>query len=191
MTFDGNKKHLQNFLYVMQNFIDTVGLGDGSRACRYFVSFLRGEALTWWRSFSNDDLRIFDHMTLDVLLTEIKSHFSDIDSKMKLREKLFNLRQVASVTRFTQEFKRLQLDLGNSRMTDDVAIHLYLHGLKPEIQKWVMMARPDTFGDACLLAECADAAQASTSHGQPSRPQYQPNRQPFRNQQRSQNQQRP
>lgn len=107
MTFDGQRKHLHNFLYVMQQYIDSVGLGDGDRACRFFVSFLRGDALTWWRSYSRDDLRAFDNLTLDVLVDAVQQQFSDIDRDMKLRAKLFNLRQTTSVSAFTTEFRRL------------------------------------------------------------------------------------
>ncbi len=84
-----------------------MGLGTGDRACRFFVSFLRGDALTWWRSFSKDSLRAFDDLTLDVLVDAIESQFSDIDRDMKLRARLFNLRQTTSVSHFTTEFRRL------------------------------------------------------------------------------------
>ena len=100
MVFDGNKKAMHNFLYVMQQYIDSVGLGVGSRACRFFVSFLRGDALTWWRSYSRDSLSIFDSLTLDVLVDEMQSHFGDIDREMKLRSKLFALRQHTSVSAY-------------------------------------------------------------------------------------------
>ncbi len=75
-----------------------MGLGTGNNACRFFVSYLRGDALTWWRSFSRDDLRTFDNITLDVLVSELESQFSDIDRDMKLRARLFNLRQTTSVS---------------------------------------------------------------------------------------------
>lgn len=91
----------------MTNFIDAVGLGEGARACRYLTSFLRGEALTWWRSYSGDDLAVYDHLTLDVLVDEIRANFSDIDADMKMRERLFNLKQTGSVMSFVTQFKRI------------------------------------------------------------------------------------
>ncbi len=60
LTFNGNKRHLQNFIFVMRQYIDSVGLGNGGQACRFLVSFLRDDALTWWRSFSRDSLQVFD-----------------------------------------------------------------------------------------------------------------------------------
>ena len=35
------------------------------------MSFLRGDALTWWRSHSNDSVAVFEDLTLDVLMDEI------------------------------------------------------------------------------------------------------------------------
>ncbi len=76
----------------MRQYIDTVGLGSGAQACRFLVSYLRDDALTWWRSYSKDSLVVFDHITLDELLDALESHFSDIDREMKLRNKLFTMK---------------------------------------------------------------------------------------------------
>jgi hypothetical protein len=53
--------------------VDSVGLGDNGTACRFIVSFLKGDALTWWRSYSRDSLSIFSQLTVDVLLDELKA----------------------------------------------------------------------------------------------------------------------
>ncbi len=81
----------------MRQYIDSVELGDGSRACRFVVSYLRDDELTWWRSYAKDDLRVFDNLTLDVLLDALKAHFTDVDCEMKLRTQLFHLKQTGSV----------------------------------------------------------------------------------------------
>lgn len=105
LTFDGTKRKLQNFVFVMRQYIDSVGLGTGDRACRFLVSYLRDDALTWWRSFSNDSLKVFEDLELDTLIDELVAHFSDIDREMKLRSKLFALRQQTSVAHYINQFK--------------------------------------------------------------------------------------
>jgi hypothetical protein len=97
LTFNGKKKDLANFVFVMRQYIDSVGLGDGSEACRFLVSYLRDDALTWWQSYSWDSLAFFERVDLETLLDELQSHFSDIDRDMKLRDKLFSLRQTSTV----------------------------------------------------------------------------------------------
>ncbi len=72
--------------------MDSVGLGTGGTACRFVVSHLKGDALTWWRSYSGDSTRVFNTLELDVLLDALKAHFAEIDEEMKLRDRLLNLR---------------------------------------------------------------------------------------------------
>lgn len=104
-SFSGKKSEVDNFIFEMKQYVDSVNLGGNGSACRFVVSYLKGEALTWWRSYSRDDLTIFSHLTLDVLLDELKHHFSDIDEEMKLRDKALTLKQTGSVTNYVHEFK--------------------------------------------------------------------------------------
>jgi hypothetical protein len=50
------------------------------------VTYLRGDALTWWRSFADDDVKVFQHLTLDALFTELSKQFTDLDRELKLRD---------------------------------------------------------------------------------------------------------
>lgn len=70
----------------MKTYIDTVGLGEDGSACRFLVSYLKGDALTWWRSYSKDSLDIFNYLELDVLMDELRANFADIDEENKLLE---------------------------------------------------------------------------------------------------------
>lgn len=107
LTFSGKRKDLANFLFVMRQYIDSVGLGNGSEACRFLVSYLRDDALTWWRSYNGDSLSIFDTLDLETLMDDMEDHFSDIDKDMKLRDKLFSLRQTGSVQDYVTRFKQI------------------------------------------------------------------------------------
>jgi hypothetical protein len=77
-----------------------VNLGTGGNACRYVVSHFKGPALTWWRSYSKEKFEIFTNLTLDVLLTDLKSQFSDIDEDMKLRDRALALKQTGTITQY-------------------------------------------------------------------------------------------
>jgi hypothetical protein len=56
----------------MKQYIDSVGLGEGSHACRFFVSYLKGDAATWWRMYAmNKGSRVFDNLDLDTLVEEL------------------------------------------------------------------------------------------------------------------------
>ncbi len=81
----------------MRQYLETVGLGTDGKACRFLVSYLKGDALTWWRSFSSNKRDVFDQLTLDELIDEMEEQFQDIDRDLKLREKLLKLHQTGSV----------------------------------------------------------------------------------------------
>jgi hypothetical protein len=49
-----------------------VSLGTGGDACRYVATHFKGSALTWWRSYAKNSFTVFDSLTLDVLLTDLK-----------------------------------------------------------------------------------------------------------------------
>jgi hypothetical protein len=72
-VFTGKKSELENFLFEVRQYVDSVELGSSATACRFVVSLFKESALTWWRSFCRNDLGIFDHLTLDVLLDSLKS----------------------------------------------------------------------------------------------------------------------
>ncbi len=136
--------------------MDSVGLSTGGTACRFVVSHLKGDALTWWRSFSKDSVSVFNSLELDELLDQLHQQFSDIDEEMKLRDHLLTLKQTGSVSEFVTLFKNLQLRLGPNRLDDVIALHIFTVGLKPFTREKVMLERPGTFEDAVLLAERAE-----------------------------------
>ncbi len=106
-TFSGRKTEVDNFLFEMCQYVDSVGLGTGGTACRFVVSHLKGDSLTWWGSFSQGSTRVFNTLELDDLLTALRQQFSNIDEEMKLRDKLLTLRQMGSVSEFVTHFKNL------------------------------------------------------------------------------------
>ncbi len=106
-TFSGKKTEVDNFIFEMTQYVDSVGLGTAGTAVRFVVSHLKGDALTWWRSFSGDSTRVFDTLELDVLFDALKAQFSEVDEETKLRDKILNLRQTTSVSQFVTDFRHL------------------------------------------------------------------------------------
>ncbi len=130
-TFTGRHADLSNFLFEMKQYIDTVGLGNDGKACRFLVSYLKGDALTWWRSFSAHRPDVFSQLTLDVLIDALEEQFQDIDRDLKLRDKLLKLHQTGTVQQFVTQFKQLQLELGKEAFGNELALHCFTQGLKP------------------------------------------------------------
>ena len=54
-------------------------------AAEFLTLYLRGDAMTWWRSFctTNGGLTtVFNNISFNDLLTESRSEFSDVDREM-------------------------------------------------------------------------------------------------------------
>ena len=62
-------------MFEMRQYISTVGLGTNGNACRFLVSYLKGDALTWWRSYSSNRRNVFDQLSLDELIDEMEEQF--------------------------------------------------------------------------------------------------------------------
>jgi hypothetical protein len=89
--FTGKKAEVDNFIFEMNQYCDSVGLSGGN-AVRFVASHFKNDALTWWRSLAKDGVRIFDEIDLSDLLIALKKQFSDIDEEMKLRDRILGVR---------------------------------------------------------------------------------------------------
>lgn len=66
---------MDNFVFEIKQYIDTVGLGSGARACRFLVTYLKGDAMTWWRTYALTNRgsgSVFDNLDLDTLVSELE-----------------------------------------------------------------------------------------------------------------------
>ena len=72
--FTGRHDELENFIFQMKMHLDSVGL-KGQNAVKYVVSFLKGDALTWWRQYCQNHgglSHVYTHLTIDVLYNELQ-----------------------------------------------------------------------------------------------------------------------
>jgi hypothetical protein len=52
-------------MFLVRQFCETVDLGDSDVAVKFVATLLRGDALTWWRSFLDDNPNALSTLTLD------------------------------------------------------------------------------------------------------------------------------
>ncbi len=77
-------------------------------------------------------------LELDDLLAEMEIVFKDEDRERKLLTQFENIRQTHDVNQYVNKFKQLVLEL-DTLVTEDMVIHRFVSGLKPEIQKDVLL----------------------------------------------------
>ena len=94
MTFSGKHSETENFIFSVQAYVHATRMNDRI-AAEFLTLQLRGDAMTWWRSFCATNgglLNVFNNKSFKDLLAEPRSEFSDVDRLMSLRSKLFNIR---------------------------------------------------------------------------------------------------
>ncbi len=94
MTFSGKHSETENFIFSVQAYVHATRMNDRT-AAEFLTLQLRGDAMTWWRSFCATNgglLNVFNNKSFKDLLAELRSEFSDVDRLMSLRSKLFNIR---------------------------------------------------------------------------------------------------
>ena len=79
----------------MRLYLDSSGL-TGQNAARFLVSYLVGDALTWWRQYCMTHggiHQVFSQVDADDLMDHLAEQFTDVNKQMHVRSRLFALRQ--------------------------------------------------------------------------------------------------
>ena len=84
MTLNGKHSDTENFIFSMTAYVHAVKMTD-REAAEFLTLYLRGDAMTWWRSFctTNGGLtNVFATKSFKDLIKELRSEFSDVDRDM-------------------------------------------------------------------------------------------------------------
>lgn len=87
MRFDGKHAELENFLFAMESYILSSEI-QGQAATKFLVSYLEGDALTWWRQYCliNGGLaQVHSKININYLMNELRAQFQDINKHMSIR----------------------------------------------------------------------------------------------------------
>lgn len=152
---------MNTWLFTMDQFFELAEISGDIPKCKLLASRLSGRARVWWQTIQSRSTFSWSDGTYEDIKNELRAQFADVDRELKLRRSLSQLRQDKSVQQYVSQFKRLQLELGELRLDDGAAIYQFLVGLKDSVRERVLLARPDSFEDAVLMAERADIALGS------------------------------
>lgn len=117
----------------------------------YGVALLRDNALLWWQSLAEAERPA----TWETLADQLVRYFAPLSATIVARDALAKLQQRSSVKAYTNEFKRLLLNIPD--MSENEKLDRYRRGLKTQVRLHVVFANPETFEQTCLLAEQIDS----------------------------------
>jgi plasmid maintenance system killer protein len=113
---------------------------------------LTGNAKVWYRA-----MRIEKKIkTWEDFEDNLKKHFYPVNPVKQARDQLHNLSQTTSVRDYTATFRHLCAIIDN--ISEDEKLDRYVRGLKTRTRGQVELKEPDTFDEACRLAEMIDVS---------------------------------
>jgi hypothetical protein len=113
---------------------------------------LTQNAKTWYRA-----MRLEGNVkTWDDFQISLKAHFYPVDPVKQARDQLHPLVQTGSVRDYTATFRHLIAIIGT--MSEDEKLDRYIRGLKTRTRHDVELKEPDSFDEACRLAEMIDVS---------------------------------
>lgn len=155
-TFDGtNQRNTSIWLFEVELYFKATGTTD-PRCVPIVVTFLKGVALTWWES----DVRQREHtqsppVTMwEDFKTVFRHRFLPIEASKTARAVLQTIRQYRSVAGYVAEFMKQLALIPDMAVADQ--IDNFTRGLKPAVQKEVVLKSPSTLDEAMNFATRCD-----------------------------------
>ena len=72
-TFDGNPSKLSNWIFLVTQYLDIVGVNNENLQAKYAVALFEGKALTWWCGMAGD--HALDSLSWRDLCTYLEDEF--------------------------------------------------------------------------------------------------------------------
>ena len=72
-TFDGNPSKLSNWIFLVTQYLDIMGVNNENLQVKYAVALFEGKALTWWRGMAGD--HALDSLSQRDLCTYLEDEF--------------------------------------------------------------------------------------------------------------------
>jgi Ty3 transposon capsid-like protein len=149
--YGGDKKEdLLAWLFQVNEQLSLLQISDEEYRIVYAGTALTGNAKTWYRSMRMEG----SVKTWADFQTSLKAHFYPVDPIKHARDQLHPLQQTGSVRDYTATFRQLTAIIGT--MAEDEKLDRYVRGLKTRTRREVELKEPDSFDEACRLAEMID-----------------------------------
>ena len=150
--YSGDKREdLLAWLFQVNEHLDLSDIAHDKHKIAFAGTSLTGNAATWYRSIKLEG----SVTTWEEFQESIKAHFYPINPVKLARDQLHNLEQTTSVRDYTATFKTLCAIIG-PKITEDEKLDRFVRGLKTRTRNQVNLEDPETFEEACRLAEAID-----------------------------------
>ena len=129
---------------------------DPQRAFTVALSYLEGDAHSWYRTYSSTS----PLGTWPQLKEALLRRFSPLDKTLSARDKLAKWRQMKDVSSFNTDFLRIVLDIPD--ITESEKIDRYTRGLKPYI--WEVLCTKDYTNLEVIMTDALKVEAVKKGH---------------------------
>ena len=151
--YSGNKQEdLLAWLFQVNEQMALLRMYDDETRIMFAGTALTQNAKTWYHAVRSEK----SVRTWDDFQTKLKANFYPLDPVKHARDQLHPLLQMGSVRDYTATFRHLTAIIGN--MSEDEKLDRYIRGLKTRTRNQVELKEPDSFEEACRLAEMIDVS---------------------------------
>lgn len=159
--FKGANKYprVLEWAHLAENYLRAANLyPHGPQAIWHISTFLEGDAMSWWRLYSDEIRRGIkpDIGTWEQFRDILVETFQEFNHETEIRDRYQALRQTGSVAKYTAEFRSLVVELKDE--TEAQRVYQFLKGLKSEIQARTRTQKPTSLTQAMDIADEADRA---------------------------------
>lgn len=172
-TFSGHSSP-DAWIFAMKTYLKAKRAPDDEITLAFVTSFLREDALLWWRRHciewpSNHPARIKDWSTF---VQAIEANFRPVNQEARARDMLAELRQRGSARTYTREFRQLAMEIPS--MPTHELQDKYIRGLKSqikvEVEKSQALGLCQTLEEVITMAEKMDTIISQQPMEETSRP---------------------
>ena len=153
--YDGALGKADQWCFEVENYFDCCGLQDPHRV-PYAGAMLTGNAAIWWRSVCQEAVNPIT--TWAQFKADLVYNFKHIDDVKLARDRLRSLRQRTSVAAFYAEFSRAIFQIPG--ITEEEKMDRFFAGLKPALQREIVLREPPTFAELTKMASKLDSVAA-------------------------------
>ena len=141
------------WLFVVENYFDAVGLNDVNRRIGFTTTLLEGSANAWWRLKKGEMQAgvVGAYHSWGSFKRDFVKFFHPAGMEQAARNTLRNLRQTGRVHNYVKVFQRAMLQVPD--MDVGTQVDAFVHGLKDEVRHFVRTRRPLTILEAVEAAE--------------------------------------
>ena len=149
--YTGRPGKAEQWAFEMELYYAATGMDDPQRV-PFAAAMLTDHAAVWWRSMCLDPSELIT--TWADFKRQLLFNFQHVDAEKTARRRLRFLRQRTSVASYFTDFTRAILEIPG--ITDDEKMDRFTSGLKPNLQREIILREPPTFAALVKLAHKLD-----------------------------------